>query len=286
MTVGTPTSKDFPVGDTLAGGAYRVTEHVAGFGSAKFGMATRASDPGAPCTVSTIWRPKDMPEDVVVGLSYELDGVHQLVHIGRFDRAGDDRERNIQQEQHLAMVEQPRGGTWLPRAIVAGAADPAMAVSLGLSVGRILEDAARAGVVLVGVRPEYIWVDRQGNGWRAVSVSGRNFDFFAQVGGRCMLPSWIFERPYYAPEVGTQPLGDRSLVFTLATMIAEWASGSYPYPDVYVGGSDYPMTMGRHAPLHMPIHLAGLVAQGLQGVPARRPSLADFLSRLSRLVSS
>jgi hypothetical protein len=274
---------EFPIGDTLAGGDWRVTEHLLGSGSQLLHAGQAVGRAGDRCMVSVIWAPRGAPAaEIERRLGYRAPGVLELVHVGPFDARGDDELRRTHQAQHCALVERvPAGADWLPR-LVSGPIGPRAAVLLGLSLGRILERAAAAGHLLVGVRPEYVWARRGPDGLEAAGATGRNWDFFEHTGGGCLVPGALFRRHYLAPEVYLQR-GDRdeSLVFTLAVLIAEWASGDYPFPDAWAGGNMLTLVEGRHAPLRLPAALAELLALALKAQPAHRFSLSTFLRRLA-----
>jgi hypothetical protein len=284
------TREEFPIGDTLADGALVVTEHLLGSGSQLLYLGAAANRPDERHLVSVIWAPKGIADAAKLReqLGYNAPGIHDLVHLGHFDVRGDDELRRIHQGQYWALVERLPGGDgdWLPR-LLAAPLGPARAVALGLSVGRILERAAAAGHLIVGVRPDYVWARREGEDIVATGLTGRNWDFFAHTGGGCMVPGMIFERHYYAPEVyAERGESDQSLVFTLAVMIAEWATGNYPFPDSWAGGNMHSLRQGRHAPLELPSPLADFLALALKPEPAHRPSLEYFLRRLGKLTAA
>jgi hypothetical protein len=280
---------DFLLGETLDGGRYRLTEHLRGRGSQLLYLAKEAAGDGseATCFVSVIWAPKGLAEaEVRAALEYSCEGVHALAFLGCFDAAGDDEERHIHQQQYCALVERVPEGEWLPR-LTTAPLGAAAAAGLGSSVGRLLEAADQRGHCLVGLRPEYVWAQRRAGELVAVSVTGRNRDYFTHVGGRCLIPGQLFERLYLAPEVyterGERRERDESLVFSLAIMIAEWATGAYPFPESWAGGNLRSLLEGRHAPLSVTPALAKLLALCLKPDPSHRPDLSYFLKRLSLL---
>ncbi|MEZ4363205.1 MAG: hypothetical protein R3B48_23725 [Kofleriaceae bacterium] len=281
-TIERPSDLEFPLGDTLGGGAWRVTEHLRGGGSQQLflGESTRPGD-AERGFVSMIWAPKGVPEaELRRTLGYRHAGVHELAYLGTFDPRG-DAERREAQRQYCALVERVPEGEWLPR-LLPGPLGVIGAIALGRSLGALLQGAAKAGTLLVGARPEYVWARRTGATLTAVSVSGRNWDFFAHTGGRCLVLGRLHERHYYAPEV-YQELGEReaSLCFTLATMIAEWATGAFPFPESWAAGDMSSQCAGRHAPLDLPAPLATLLSSCLAADPAQRPSLDELLERLA-----
>jgi len=277
--------REFPIGDTLADGTYRVTEHLLGSGSRWLYLGTRTDNPAERYFLSVMWLAKLSPADLRREIEYEVPGVFGLAHVGHFDVRGDDKQRNIHQGQYCALVEKlPEGdGDWLPR-MLTRPLGPGAAVELGMSVGRILQRAVQDKIFLVGVRPEYIWGRRKGAGIEATGLSARHRDFFAHVGGGCLVPSHLFKRHYVAPEVyAEREEREESLVFSLAIMIAEWTTGAYPFPDSLAGVDMSSQCQGRHAPLDVPSKLAELLSLCFKPEPAHRPSLAHFLKRLSLL---
>jgi hypothetical protein len=86
----------------------------------------------------------------------------------------------------------------------------------------------------------------------------------------------VFDRFYFAPETYMGPADERSVVFTLATMIAEWAS-RYPFQIAYgIYGQ-----LEDHHPLEFPEPLAGVLSRALRQSPGDRPSLTAFLAELA-----
>jgi hypothetical protein len=272
----------FPLGETLGGGAFRLTEHIAGHGDAQLHRAESRTHPGARYLASVALAPRLEAESLRQRLDYHYPGVLDLVWLGHFDDAGDDPSRNLRQRSYAAMVEQlPAEGESL-RALVTAPLGAAAAVDLGLAVGRILAAPAKSNYRLVAVRPELIWGALRGDAISVTGLSGRSGPFFAQ--GQTAFPGSppLFERSYLAPEIhARRDSQEESLVFTLAIMIAEWATGTYPFPDARVGVDITSLRKGRHAPLEVPIQLASVLVHGLQPDPADRPGLGRFLERLS-----
>jgi hypothetical protein len=274
----------FPVGETLGGGAFRLTEHIAGRGDSQLHRAVSPARPAERYLVSVALAPRLEPEPLRQRLDYHYPRVLELAWLGHFDVAGDDPSRNLRQRSYAAMVERLPPDVESVRTLVTGALGAAAAVELGLAVGRILAAPARSGHRLVAVRPELIWGNRHGDAISVTGLSGRSGPFFAQ--GQVAFPGSppLFDRSYHAPEIhARRESQEESLVFTLAVMIAEWATGDYPFPDARVGGDIESLVKGRHAPLEVPIRLASVLTHGLQPDPADRPGLGRFLERLALL---
>jgi len=272
----------FPIGETLGRGAFRVTDHLAGRGDAQLHCAVSPAYLGSRFLASVALAPRLETGPLRQRLDYHYPGVLDLAWLGHFDVAGDDPSRNLRQRSYAAMVEQLPAGSESLRTLVTGPLGAAPAVDLGLAVGRILVAPARNGHRLVAVRPELMWGVARGGAISVTALSGRSGPFFAQ--GQTAFPGSppLFERSYHAPEIHAgRESQEESLVFTLAVMIAEWATGDYPFPDAQVGGDLDSLKRGRHAPLEVPIQLASVLVHGLQPDPADRPSLGRFLERLA-----
>jgi len=149
------------------------------------------------------------------------------------------------------------------------------ALGLGRSAGRILADNVARGTILARVRPETMWVI----GDHVVGLSQRSELMFAA--------SWVtsfttpvFDRYYYAPELDRkQPVDDRALVFCLSIMIAEWATGLYPFAKKsYAHGP----IEDNQVELDVPARLSTLLGSGMHIDATRRPTLVAFLSELER----
>jgi hypothetical protein len=69
-------------------------------------------------------------------------------------------------------------------------------------------------------------------------------------------------------------------VFSLSTMIAEWASGLFPFPKKHnaMGPMD-----DEHVPLDLPGDVARLLGAGMQLDADQRPRLTPFLAELDAL---
>lgn len=149
------------------------------------------------------------------------------------------------------------------------------ALGLGRSAGRILADNAARGTILARVRPETMWII----GDKVVGLSQRSELMFAA--------SWVtaftapvFDRYYYAPELDRkQPVDDRALVFSLSIMIAEWATGLYPFAKKHYAQG--PLEDNQIA-LDVPARLAALLGSGMHIAATHRPTLSAFLAELER----
>lgn len=138
------------------------------------------------------------------------------------------------------------------------------------------------------MRPEYVWVRVDGGRATVTGVGGRNALFFASARQRRDLPTApLFPHRYLAPEVYMrQPYDDRALVLTLAVMIAEWATGTYPYAMDDGAWGYNNLALGEHLPLSIDGAFATLLSRGMRSDPRDRPSLSAFLTALGQIVDT
>lgn len=259
-----PEGAKFPIGATIGGGAYRVDAILAGDGYAGACHAIRAAD-GAPILISEMSRSPYKPDTLRPEIAYRIPGVLELAFVGTFDAAPDV----------LAVVEVLPEGEWVPTIVPHDRAIPiARAVRLGRSAGTILARAAEAGIVMGRIRPEYMWA----RGDEVVGLTARAETLFAKRSRGTPMLDTLFDRYYFAPETVIGPADDRSIAFSLAVMIAEWAMGRYPFASLW---KDHDLLYARHLPLEVPPDLAAVLGRALRREPAARPRLAEFLADLA-----
>ncbi len=270
---------DFPLGGTLDGGRYKLVEHYLGGGTDQLWFARSAADPGARYLVSTTIDNGFDPAGDGPALLRSAGGLFTPRFVGSFDLAGDSGAGDQERRTTLGYVEQLPAGWPLPltRADTAG-----HAFRLGSQVADRLLSSAAAGVLDVGLRPEYVWITMRLTTPEVTGLGGRNRDLFAAAGRRRDLRTApLFTRRYLAPEVHRgESHDDRALVLTLAVMTAEWLTGCYPYEDGDGAYGYHRLCRGEHVELP-PVALE--LAPALNPDPAERPALADFARTLGRL---
>jgi hypothetical protein len=275
------------IGVTLDSGRYRLERHLQGLGLQQLYLG-RDTD-GGEVLISYDKLPKYVTiEQFVKSTHSRTPGVLELAFAGPPDDA-----RGV---HFWGVVERAPRGDWLPSLIGQHpeevAADPTPrllpgfdagsalphALALGRSAGRILQNALLDGSVLAQVRPETMWAERGDDGLlRVTAVSQRSELMFA---ASCVdAVTWpVFDRYYYAPEVESKhPINDRALVFCLSIMIAEWATGCFPYRSKNHRNG---RLGGEHVPLELPRPLAVVLSAGMRLGPERRPSLRELLAAL------
>jgi hypothetical protein len=273
-------SFDFPFLDPVAAD-YHAESHLLGHGAQKLFLARRAQHPDDVYLMGVDWYKGQDIASLRNELGYRIPGVFELALIARFDEHGVNAKRDAERREHWAMLEKLPEGDWLPRVLAGLPRSSKSAVTMAIAAGRILQSAANAGVLMIGVRPEYMWGRATSDGIELTGLSARGHTFFKIVKPRSTFTAPLFERIYSAPEVvRREPADDRALTFTLALLVAEWATGHYPFPDAWVAGSNTSLITGAHAPLALPPALESLISRCLQPKVDTRPRLTEFVDAL------
>jgi len=267
----------FPFQDTLADLDYRITEHLRGTGDERLYLGTRAHHPDRRYLIS-VSAQSEMPIDKLHRDElHKVAGVFDVDWIGHFDTLGVDPLRDAERLAHYAMIERLPDGDQLAR--VAGLTlEPHVAVTVGVAVAHIALEAARGGVILAGLRPDFVWVRRDGDALVVTGIGSRNRAFFACARPRSMVTHPLFELRQSAPELAAfdEPT-EQTLVFLIASMIAEWVTGVAPFADRNT------LREAKPRPLDLPMPLGDVIARAFELQPVRRPTLPDFIDQLQSL---
>jgi hypothetical protein len=285
----------FPIGETLGRGAFRIEMHLQGDGWQKLYLGRdTVSNESVLVSFDNLSSRTDVSA-LRSAVSYESPGVFQLAYVGRFDfRADGDVE---DQASNWALVERTGRGAWLPSLMPTF--EPAMiieqesrrvstfdektalpnAISLGRSAARLLADVAARGVFLTRVRPEYMWAAERDRVLSVTSLSARGDAFFATTRVD-QVREPVFDRYYYAPEEDAPDRDDRALVFSLSIMVAEWATGRFPYKYKF---HDMGPLAGKPLKLRLPKTLARLLVAGMSLERKQRPHLDEFVRDLEAI---
>lgn len=270
-------SRDHLINETLDGGRYRLLAPLQLGPYRKLYIAAKSDAPEEQflASVVTVARTPS-PEAMREHLGYLFEGAFELSFIGHFDLRGDNQDELTNQQQNWAMLERATPGHCL-RALLREPIGEDVAIALGVSVGRILLRAAEQGVMLYDVRPESIWARLDGTGLRATGLTARSEALFQhQAKGWSQI---LFAHHYNAPEQANR--SSKSLTFTLATMIAEWVLGKYPFPAP--GPSRLNNQSWQSPALPGSPGVAKLMQQAFAADPADRPDLEEFLTALDDL---
>ena len=272
-------SRNYLINETLNEGSYRLVEplHLGPYRKLYLAARTHAPDQQFLASIVTVATPP-VVEELRKQLAYQLPGVLELDFIGHFDIHGADQTQRSAQEGNWAMLERLPRGSWLRR-LTTGTLGASAAVRLGLSVGDILLRAASHGVLLTDIRPDYIWAEEDDGQILATGLTARSERFF-----QCQSKHWtkiFFPHHYDSPD--RRNVSVASLTFTLATMIAEWILGAYPFPKPGPDRLSAEQYEGRPPALPVTKPLAQVLQRAFTADPAHRPALAQFLAELKAL---
>jgi hypothetical protein len=259
-----------PIGATAGGGAFVIEHQLRGGGYDRLYRA-RDSASRAPLLVAYgFFRRKHNVAELRVAVDYDAPGLLPLAHVGHLD--GDT--------QVWTIIERA-SGTWLPTLV--GAADPwtapRKAVELGISAGRILLGALHLGSRLINVRPEVMWGEIRDGHYAVTGLSPRPFELFARSYGDAVMRP-LFMHHYRDPRAAEPgyTFDDRSLTFSLATMVAEWTIGTYPLLQTWANETTDHMSL-----YEVPRALRAVLEPALSSALAGRPDLATFVAELERV---
>jgi hypothetical protein len=270
---------EFPLTDTLGGGAYRVEHHLLGQGAQTLWLGCKVASGARVLVACDSHNPdKQDVEALRQALAYRLPGIFELAYIGAFDP--NPSRRGVDPTRRWASIEEVTAGSWLLK--VLGPADPwtapRKAVELGCSAGRILVRAVASGVNLTHIRPELMWAERRGGHLEVTGLSPRATELFARKVGE-MVTHPVFDRSYHAPEA-YRDSDDRAVAYSLAVMVAEWATGRYPFASKFAPNG---LETGVHLPIAAPKPLTLLLEATIRRDRNERPRLAEFVDALEQL---
>ncbi len=262
---------DFPIGAHLGGRDFTVTERIAG--ERWRGRYRGVDRSGARVLVTIAGEQTVKASQLRRELALEVPGVARLRFVGQV--AGGPAPFD-------GMVEDEPPGA--PISDLTDLPSPRVGLSLGIGLAEIAARAHAAGLVIGAFFPELIYLTAEA-GRLAVSGIAPRAEQFARTASR---PSYglpdLFAWVYHAPEVLAG--GARSAasdVFSIAALTTEWTTGRPAFD-----GDSYParavsIQMYARRPLEAPEGLRALLESGLERDPARRPSMAEWLSSARRL---
>ncbi|MCE9572255.1 MAG: hypothetical protein K8W52_03790 [Deltaproteobacteria bacterium] len=269
---------EFPQGAMLDGGRYQVVDHYLGGGSDQLWFARGVDSTTRYLVSTTVDNGFDLPSDGPA-LMRSAEGVLTPCFLGPVDLVGDGGVRDELRRTTMAYVERVPGGIPLVEVRLDVARH---AFHLGSQVAERLLAAAAAEVLVVGVRPEYVWIEVNDDAPNVTGVGGGNRTFFTAAHRRRDLRTApLFTRRYVAPEVSRgEAYDERALVFSVAVMTAEWLLGRYPYEGGDGAYGYNRLCRGEHVALP---DAARELVPALSTAPAARPALSEFVRTLDRL---
>lgn len=270
----------FPQHETLSIGAFRIEELLQGQGNQQLWLARRTTDGEAALVAVDSKMERQSIAEARAALSYPIEGGLQLLLAGHVDRPTQQPENEMYVDNHWLTLELVSRGGWLPR-LLDQRVDPSpsteMALRLGRSTGKLLARAAAGGRLLVSIRPEFLWASNEHGRWEVTGVTDRPATLF-QLKRYTAFTAPLFDRAYTAPEWYQAP-SERSVVYSLALMIHEWAS-RFPVP---LSWHDWSLRTVPAEETPMPASLKALLDEALRKDASERPDLARFLVRLESI---
>ena len=273
-----PEPGQFPVGATLAGGAYLVAERLAGERARGLYRGISRWDFDQRDVLITVTTAQTDPlEQIEDQLGLEVDGVARLRHIGPV--AG-----GAPGTTYHGMVEEMPGGAPLDRARLPLAPEEVvkLVTELAALAGRIRAEAR----LIDWLQPALIYA-RTSRGAGPLELTGvtpraPTFALGALPPDYAVGP--LFRHTYRAPEVvHGQPAGPAGDVFSLCALAAHWLSGEHPFQGDVAARQTVSIVLGRRRPWAGDGAWAELVTAGLERDPGRRPPLEELPSRFEQV---
>jgi serine/threonine protein kinase len=260
----TPMDDGFPIGESLAGGGV-ITDAIRGDDARGMFHAVDAAKRRLLVTVTSRQkRPLDLLEEE---LGYQVDGVARL------------RDITPLGDSHASMVEEeppgrPSTDHDLPLA-------PDTAVALAGELAAVLERAHGEGLVLIGVRPELVYLEERGGVLHVAGLAPRA-DLFVSGASAVYGAKPLFDQLFAAPEVLTmqKSVSPAADVFSLCAVLAVWLTGEHPFEGETQTAQLGSIVGGRGRPWSGPAALGMALARGLERTPRARPSLPELFAEL------
>jgi hypothetical protein len=252
---------EFPIGQTLDRGTWKITECLAGEAARGY---FRARDKAGRVAIVSLAYFQKQPIDVA-HYAMTAPRITPCVYAGRL-------ETTLGRYDGLVEVE-PVGRPL--RDCTLGLAD---AVALVADASAIVDEAHRCGIVLRGIRPELVYVD----GARVTAIAPRCEEFWSTSTPPSSGGINPFSHFYLAPEIlRIKPPTRASDVFSLGAILAELVMGEHPFEGGYITESLHAIVGNKRKPWRGPDWLRAIVDRALAPDPAQRPLAAELAHALS-----
>jgi serine/threonine protein kinase len=260
---------EFPVGARLDGGEVVISEAIRG--DSVRGLFRAIDRGGRRLLVTVTTRQKQPLDQLEDDLGFIVDGLARLRHIGPVGDGDSD-------EYHAMVEEEPAGrpSSELPLPL-----PPRAAVELAAELAEVLERAHAAGLLLLFLRPELVYIDEREGALHVSGVVPRP-DLFVTGATAAYGAKPLFDHLFAAPEVLAMQASVTAAadVFSLAAVVAVWVTGEHPFagdtPTAQLGA----IVNGRRRPWRGPAGLELVLARALDRRPAARPSLPALVRDL------
>ncbi len=261
---------EFPIGATLAQGAYVITERIRGSRDRGMYRGHRMED-RASVVIAVGLAQTSAGNEQRVRLSLSVPGVAALCHIGPLEHAA-----SAGGPVYDGLVElEPAGQPVAQRA----AMERAHCVRLACQVAEHVCQVHDRGLVVGGIRPEYIYATSDELAFSGLMPRGEQFLATASRPSYGVPP--LFGYLYYAPEqLMMKPASPASDVFSLCATIVHLATGHHPFVGDDAGTQLSSIVTGERRPGADLGPLGAVLDRGLAMAPDDRPSCADVLGAL------
>ncbi|MDC3959959.1 hypothetical protein KEG38_39260 [Polyangium jinanense] len=268
------TAQAFPLGATMAARRYGIAERARGLPEGRFHRGFDVTNPNGPTILVTLGGKQARSLDELAReLELAVPGVGNLRYVGPLD----DTPAGV--ELDALAEEEPLGRPSVGSSATSRPFDLATTAGLGIALAAIVKGAHEAGLFLLGLRPELVYLDVRAKRTLITGVLPRHDRFLQTVNPPAPMAPW--PAIYMAPEIlldQAKPT-DRADVFSLCAILTRWATGEPPFAGDF-DEQAAAMRRGERRAWTGPDELAAIVAQGLDPTPGRRPPLADVVAVL------
>jgi hypothetical protein len=264
----------FPIGATLDGGRFVITEQLAGHPPPERGLYRGREVATAARVLVSVGGPQRDRTAIATQLAFDgLPRVAKLRHVGPLSEGGYD-----------GIVEDEPDGVRASEVLRAPVSRET-ACWVILEVARIATAANERGIILGGLRPEliYLW----GTLPQVVAVAPRCEAFLAHARSPSSGGHPCFEHLYASPEVlarPQEPAPAHADAFSLFAILGQWLTADYPF--VGEGAQQLiSICSGRRAPWRGNLDDGELIERGLLLDLDERSELPQLISALEEMLS-
>ena len=251
---------EFPIGETLERGRWKIAEHVAG--EPARGCYRAIGKDGRRALV-TLAHYQKQPVDLA---HYAMSSprIAPLLYVGRLETTAGRYDGLLEEE--------PAG-----RPLRDAPPPPHEALAVVIDACAIVEEAHRRGIVLRGIRPELVYVEHA----RITAIAPRCEEFMSTSTPPSSGVLHPFSRYYLAPEILRLRVPTSACdVFSLGAILAELVTGEHPFEGDHIVEQLQTVVGNQRRPWHGPAELRAIVDRALDPIPDRRPTAGELAAAL------